>query len=307
MSPAVRHTKLKFGETLVPKEIITTTEQAVGFAQTNENIDLLKTTLTSAGTNLSDNELRLFLYQAKQTGLDPLARQLYVMRAQGKLTFMTSIDGQRLVAQRTGQYEGQVGPQWCGKDGQWRDVWLEDENPSAARVGVYRTNFREPVWGVATWKSYHRTKSDGHLMGVWGTAGDVMLAKCAEALAIRKAFPQELSGMYTSEEMGQNDESAPKSRTATKPNSKPAAAAPAFDPSKPTAAQSRRIMAQLSELGFKSDDDKHQVYTGLTLHESFKELTAEEAPKLIDTLQDAIDNDDAESMRMMFITKDGEE
>jgi len=70
---------------------------------------------------------------------------------------------------------------------------------------------------------------------------------------------------------------------------------------KPTTTQTRRIMAQLSELGFKTDDEKHAVYTGLTGHESFKELTADEAPELIDQLQKAIDNDDAEGMRVMFV------
>ena len=76
---------------------------------------------------------------------------------------------------------------------------------------------------------------------------------------------------------------------------------------KPTSTQTRRIMAQLSELGFKTDDEKHAVYTGLTSHESFKELTAEETPELIGKLQKAIDNDDAEGMRVMFLAEDGEE
>jgi hypothetical protein len=72
---------------------------------------------------------------------------------------------------------------------------------------------------------------------------------------------------------------------------------------KPTQTQTRRIMAQLNELGFKTDDEKHAVYTGLTAHESFKELSAEEAPELIGKLQQAIDNNDAEGMRVMFVTE----
>lgn len=200
-----------------------TPAQAIAFAQTPENIELLKQSLADSNTKLTDSELGIFLYQAQKTGLDPLARQIYVMKREGGgVSFMTSIDGQRLVAQRTHEYDGQTPPQWCGPDGVWKEVWLSEDNPAASRVGVYRKGMREPVYAVATWKSYarymdekvwnddtRRKERTGKRvpMGVWGQMGDVMLAKCAEALALRKAFPQELSGLYTPEEM--NSDEAP--------------------------------------------------------------------------------------------------
>jgi len=143
-------------------------------------------------------DLEFFLHQAKRTGLDPFARQIYMINRGGKYGIQTSIDGFRIIAQRSGEYAGQTAPYWCGEDGNWKDVWLSNTPPAAAKIGVYRAGFSEPLWAVVRWDSYAVMNNP-----IWKKMPDVMLAKCAESLALRKAFPNDLSGIYTDEEMAQ--------------------------------------------------------------------------------------------------------
>lgn len=159
-----------------------------------------KAVLVAAGIKPSSpEEGLLFLSFCQRTGLDPLSRQVYLM--QGKP--FVSIDGLRLIAERTGQYRGQTAPEWCGEDGVWTDVWLSPNPPAAARVGVLREGYDRPVFGVATWAEFGSSK------GTWAKLSSTMLCKVAESQALRRAFPADMSGAYTTEEMGHAEQPKP--------------------------------------------------------------------------------------------------
>jgi phage recombination protein Bet len=158
--------------------------------------------------DLSDDELKLFAMVAARSGLDPFAKQVYAVKRGGRVTFQTGIDGYRAIAERTGQYDGQDEPEYGPECGCGREP---KGHPQFATVKVYRKDMGRPIAATAYFDEYY--------------AGDpgpmpkkmprVMIAKVAEALALRKAFPYDSerrhgigADLYTTEEMAQADRGA---------------------------------------------------------------------------------------------------
>ena len=172
-----------------------------------EEFELIRSQIAPEAT---PEELKLFLYQAQLTGLNPLTRQLYCIHRnvkQGanwvkKMTIQTSIDGFRVIAERSGTYGGQSEPIFTEKDG----------TLVSCKVSVFRFHNEvryEASVGVAYWDEYAPKNNEGKVTGMWGKMPHTMLSKVAEALALRKAYPQDLSGLYTGDEMNQSDAQAP--------------------------------------------------------------------------------------------------
>jgi len=151
----------------------------------------------------SSDELSLFANVCKRTGLSPEMKQIYpVPRWDSKLgknvfSFQTSIDGFRLIAERTGRYA----------PGKQADYVYNDKNEIVSATAYVKKCTQDGTWHevavTAFYDEYVQKTKDGHPTQFWDRMPHVMLAKCAESLALRKAFPAELSGLYTQEEMAQ--------------------------------------------------------------------------------------------------------
>jgi phage recombination protein Bet len=162
---------------------------------TPEQTQLISSTIAPG---CSQDELRLFAYACQRTGLDPFSKQIYAIKRGGRMTVQAGIDGLRSIAERTGQLDGST-TYWCGEDGQWQDVWLQKTPPSAAKTVVYRKGSAHPFVGIAVFKDYNTGQN------LWTKMPSVMIGKCSESQALRRAFPADLSGVYTNEEIQQSD------------------------------------------------------------------------------------------------------
>lgn len=141
------------------------------------------------------DEFDLFIEVCRSRNLDPLTRQVYLIprydSREGKKVWsiQTSIDGYRSIADRTGAYAGSDEATFVEtgkKIGEPAKV-----RPDTATVTVWKMvqGVRCPFTATARWDEYFQEKSP-----LWGRMPHTMLAKCAESLALRKAFPVQLGG-----------------------------------------------------------------------------------------------------------------
>lgn len=264
-------------------------------------------------------DLAVFFHVVKRTGLDPFARQIYMIgrRSQGetKQTIQTGIDGYRLIGRRATAKSGETlsvsAPEWMDENGAWRPVWAHRRwgLPLAARVTIHRDS--QPFVAVANFDEYAQTKRDGDLTQMWAQRPAGQIAKCAEALAWRMAFPQDLAGIYTEDEMGQAD-AVERGRGPVAPGRaalvaavspthvveqepEPALAADTAEPDRtepdgPTPAQTRKMGALTKGMS----RDERVEYTALAIRravDSWKDVTKAEAGTVIDALERGVDLD----------------
>ncbi|MFA5284454.1 MAG: recombinase RecT [Smithellaceae bacterium] len=244
----------------------------------------------------SDNEMALYLFECERRGVHPLDRVIFPISrndsASGgkKLTFQCGIDFFRSEAADTGEYDGQDEPVFGDKN--------KDGFPEFATVSVYKKGIDRPFTGTARWSEFYPGEKQGFM---WRKMPFHMLSKCAEVLALRKAFPKRLSGLYIPEEMGSPDTVKPPVRP---PQKKPDASEPTTNnqagspqkqevknPDDPaTEPQVKAIQTLFGKLGIKDDFEKHSKASRMAgipepeVITSFTLLTKGQASKVIEAL-----------------------
>ncbi len=161
-----------------------------------DKIALIKQTVAKGTTDL---ELEWFLYQCNHTGLDPLLKQAHAVKRWSQadqkevMSFQTGIDGLRLIADRTKKYAGSSDAIFEEKDGK----------PILAQVTVLKIVDGEKCAFTASARYDEFVQKNRQMQptSVWAKMPYLMLAKCAEAQALRKAFPMETSAVHIDEEM----------------------------------------------------------------------------------------------------------
>lgn len=156
-------------------------------------LDLLRRMLVP--DNVTDDEFALFVAVANHSGLDPLRRQIYCQKRAGKLVVLTGIDGYRAIAARTGVYAGSDDAIFEGNP--VRTKQLHPLAPGRATVTVYKIvgGIRCPFTATARWDEYVPPANNNQDQ-MWRKMPFNQLSKCAEALALRKAFPEETAGVF---------------------------------------------------------------------------------------------------------------
>lgn len=186
---------------IVKQEAVAIQQHQEFFTQSQEK--MIRDSFLNGATR---EEATVLMELARVRRLNPITGQIHFVarntKTGKKWSSQVGIDGFRVIAERTGRYDGQDEPEFeRGANGM----------PTVCRVRVYRKDWSRPAVGVAHFSEYAQTSFDGKLTQMWASKPHIMLAKCAEALALRKAFPDDLSGLYTPDEMAQADnEVAPK-------------------------------------------------------------------------------------------------
>lgn len=172
---------------------------------TEHQLDVIKNTICKDATPA---EMELFFYDCRRRGVHPMDKLIHFTKRAGKYTPVTSIDFFRSRAAETGEHMGT-------DDAYFTYAAAPTDVPAAASVTVYRLVQGEkcPFTATARMSEYLPGPPNDFM---WKKMPHGQLGKCAEALALRKAFPQQLADLHTVDEMSQADE-APSQTSAPQP------------------------------------------------------------------------------------------
>lgn len=256
LSPQLEASLAVIKERREQQEITVRKDVAGPLEFSSEQVKLLRNGLAPGATEL---EFQMLMEVAKFRRLNPFLKQIHFVKRKSKddngnwretWTSQVSIDGLRSIAQRTGLYDGQDEPEYeHDKDG----LIL------SAKVKVYRKDWSRPAVGVARWSEYVQTTREGNPTKFWATMPYVMIGKCAEALALRKAFPEDLGGIFADEEMQQAENERPALAHPRAMHTQPGENADAPDKESPTYDDIMKTLAEADKVAFDVACTREQV------------------------------------------------
>lgn len=256
---------------------------------------VVRASIMPPGSGLED--LHFYMAWCRMRQVDPVS-QAFVIKQGGKLVPGVTIAGLRAIAARSGKYGPQDGPRWMDENGEWFDVWTDDTPPTAARVGVKQTDWDAYTYGTATWREFGAAKA-GQNFSPWKTQPAHMLAIRAEADALRRAFPADLGGMYTREEL--QSENGPNMQVDTSTGEILSEPTPISKGQQMTAAQAQQIARLLHEADI-TGEAKDQLLGSWAGTTDYKRITKDGAARVITELEHIISMDgeaDADSGNVM--------
>ena len=248
--------------------------------------------------DISKPEMRVFMHYCQRTGLDPFSKQIYLIPTKNGHAVQVGIDGFRIIASRAARRDGVLlsyGPtKWIDDDEVPHEVWIRNDPPAAASITVYVDG--RPFSGTVSYRSFAQLRNGKPIPGSsWADKPDHMLAKCAEAQALRRAFPHDLAGIQTDDEAGRSGNRAPhfSAQQAEAPTPRKPRRQPAPEPPEPDPEYLKQVIgAQFRRLGLDGIDnaEERDAYLRLlTGEEDLASLTIEHMARAVADLESCDD------------------
>jgi phage recombination protein Bet len=193
-SPKVVEKYVAVEPAIIPEEVevplnVVTVPQTVQEHQISWNEDQISLIKAKVAPNATNTEFELMMYMARKYNLDPLLRQIWLVKfGDSPAQIYAGRDGYLEIAHRSGHFDGMKS--WVEYEEDEKGV----RRPLKGKCVVYRNDMTHPFESEVLFKEYTTGKN------LWASKPSIMLIKVAESVCLRKAF--RVSGLYDPDEMG---------------------------------------------------------------------------------------------------------
>jgi phage recombination protein Bet len=170
---------------------------------------IIRNYLVNGNGNVTDQEVAMFLNLCRFQHLNPFLKEAYLIKFGNQpATIVTGKEAITKRAMRNAKYAGQQAGivifHHESGELEYRPgaLLMKDEQLIGGWAKVYVKGYDVPIEAVVSFDEYVGRKSDGSVNGQWEKKPATMIRKVALVQALREAFPEDLGGMYASEEVG---------------------------------------------------------------------------------------------------------